>query len=128
MGYHSKNIQKGEFGHASKIREEYEEFFDAYNQNNPVMELVELSDLIGAIEAYALNHYDIELRDLIVMKDATKSAFEDGTRKSSEPVNPKAANFSPQKWRCRRCGEIVDYVAFRCKCKKSPSPWEPIED
>ena len=31
------------------------------------------------------------------------------------------------KWRCRRCGSIVDMVAFRCMCTQSPSPWEPIE-
>lgn len=117
MGYHAKKIQKGELGHASKIREEYEEFVDAYDQGNPVMELVELSDLLGAIEAYTLNHYDIELRGLIVMTRATQSAFKDGSRSSGT---------GEQKWRCRRCNEIVDYVAFRCGCAESPSPWEPI--
>jgi hypothetical protein len=83
MGYHKRHINRGCFGHVSKIKEEFEEFQDAYDQNNPIMELLELSDLIGAIEAYALNHYDIELCDLIKMKDATKSAFQDGTRKSN---------------------------------------------
>ncbi len=81
MGYHKTYIQKGELGHASKIREEFEEFKDAYDQSNPVMELIELSDLIGAIEAYTLNHYDIELDDLIKMTRATQSAFKDGERK-----------------------------------------------
>jgi rubrerythrin len=114
MGYHTKKIQKGEFGHASKIREEYEEFIDAYEQSNPVMELVELSDLIGAIEAYVLSHYDIELVDLIKMKEATQSAFQDGTRSPTV------------KWKCRRCGHMVDMVAFRCNCTESPSPWEPV--
>jgi hypothetical protein len=118
MGYHIKKIQKGELGHASKIREEYEEFIDAYEQSNPVMELVELSDLLGAIEAYVINHYDIELDDLIRMKDATKSAFEDGTRSS---------NYLHPRWKCKRCKYEVDMVAFRCNCKTSPSPWEPIE-
>jgi hypothetical protein len=80
MGYHINNIRKGEFGHFSKINEEFEEFVDAYQQGNPVLELVELSDLIGAIEAYTLDHYDIELRDLIKMKNCTKSAFEEGIR------------------------------------------------
>lgn len=29
MSYHLRTIEKGIFGHASKIREEYEEFQDA---------------------------------------------------------------------------------------------------
>ncbi len=81
MGYHSKHIKKGDLGHFSKIREEFTELEDAWGQDNPVLELCELADLIGAIEAYSLNNYDISLNDLIKMKDATKSAFESGERK-----------------------------------------------
>lgn len=51
MGYHVKKIRRGELGHFSKIQEEFDELTDAYEQSNPVMELIELSDLIGAIEA-----------------------------------------------------------------------------
>ena len=80
MGYHKTYIRKGVLGHASKIQEEFEEFKDAYDQGSPVMELVELSDLLGAIEAYSLNHYDIELEDLIKMTRSTQSAFKDGSR------------------------------------------------
>lgn len=115
MGYHKIKIQKGELGSASKIKEEYEEFLDAYNQGSPVMELIELSDLLGAIEAYTLNHYDIELIDLWKMMESTKSAFLDGTRKPQ------------QKWKCRRCKSIVDMNKFKCNCIESPSPWEPVE-
>ncbi len=85
MGYHKQKIQKGELGHASKIREEYEEFGDAYEQGNPVMELVELSDLLGAIEAYTIKHFNVDLEDLIKMTRATQSAFKDGGRKSTNP-------------------------------------------
>jgi hypothetical protein len=115
MGYHRRKIAKGTLGHPSKIREEYEEFVDAVQQNNSVMALIELSDMLGAIEAYAARH-NITLYDLMIMMKATQSAFKDGTRKSSD-----------QKWRCRRCNQIVDYVNFRCGCTESPSPWEPIE-
>ena len=79
-GYHNKNIQKGILGEDSKIREEFEEFIDAIEQQNPVMALVELSDLLGAIEAYS-NKYNVSLEDLIVMKNTTKKAFENGHRK-----------------------------------------------
>jgi len=80
MAYHLTEIPKGEFGEASKITEEYLEFIDAIEQNNHVMSLIELSDLIGAIEEYS-KKWNISLYDLIIMKNATKSAFEDGTRK-----------------------------------------------
>jgi hypothetical protein len=118
MGYHIRKIKRGTFGQISKIREEYEEFCDAVDQSNPVMKLVELSDLIGAIEAYVEQRHNITLEDLIRMKNATKSAFEDGTRTSNNEI----------KWKCRRCRQIVDMVAFRCGCTESPSPWEPVKE
>jgi hypothetical protein len=80
MGYHVATIVKGTLGEDSKIREEYEEFRDSLNQNNPLMAVFELSDLIGAIEAYAAK-YNFTLDDLIKMKNTTARAFKDGTRK-----------------------------------------------
>lgn len=118
MGYHIKKIKKGVLGYTSKIEEEYEEFFDALNQGNPVMALLELSDMLGAIEAYTMKYHSISLNQLIVMKNATESAFKDGSRSSI----PRT------KWKCRRCKSIVDMFAFRCKCTESPSPWEPINE
>lgn len=79
-GYHRREIPKGKFGEISKINEEYLEFQDALDQNNPIMVLCELSDMIGAIEAY-VKKYNISLEQLIAMKDATKSAFQTGYRK-----------------------------------------------
>ena len=81
MGYHKREITKGELGHFTKIKEEFEELTDAYEQGNPILELCELADLIGAIEAYALNNYDIELEDIIKMMECTKSSFQEGVRK-----------------------------------------------
>ena len=82
MGYHTRKIERGVFGETSKIREEYEEFCDASEQGNTVMKLVELCDLIGAIEAYTMKKHNISLNELLKMKDATKSAFEEGERQS----------------------------------------------
>jgi len=79
MGYHISNIEKGELGKFSKIREEFLEAEDAFKQGNRVMILLELSDMIGAIEAYCKN-YNMGLDDLIEMSSATKRAFEDGSR------------------------------------------------
>ena len=81
MGYHKNEITRGEFGNFSKIKEEFEELQDAYEQGNPILELCELADLIGAIEAYSINHYDIELVDIIKMMECTKSSFQEGIRK-----------------------------------------------
>jgi len=79
-GYHLYNIPKGEMGSSTKITEEYMEFEDAVRQGNVLMSLQELSDMIGAIEAFVEN-YNITLNDLITMKNATKRAFETGHRK-----------------------------------------------
>lgn len=79
-GYHKADIKRGVFGDFSKIKEEFEEAEDAFEQDNKVMLLIELSDLIGAIEEF-VSKYNMELEDLIVMKDATKRAFRDGSRK-----------------------------------------------
>lgn len=58
-GYHIKFINKGVLGFFSKIEEEFNEFKDAHEQNSTVMELVELSDLIGAtIAFYRKNNKD----------------------------------------------------------------------
>lgn len=81
MGYHTKEIKRGEFGEISKIEEELEELKDAVFQENKVMALCELSDIYGAIQGYMEKHFpDFCMGDLGVMAEATKRAFEDGTR------------------------------------------------
>lgn len=82
MGYHQKEIARGVYGQLSKVNEEVQEALDAEEQNNPVMLLVELSDIIGAIEGYLEEHFKgtIRLRDLVVMAQATKKAFQTGGR------------------------------------------------
>ncbi len=59
MGYHNTEIEKGVLGQVSKITEEYKEFMDAVEQDNSIMELIELSDLLGAIESYTEYFYNI---------------------------------------------------------------------
>jgi phosphoribosyl-ATP pyrophosphohydrolase len=80
MGYHLKEIKKGEYGEFSKIREEMEELLDAHDQNNRILEIVEITDLLGAIEAY-LKKNNLTLDDAFYMMQATKKAFKDGDRK-----------------------------------------------
>jgi hypothetical protein len=83
MGYHLTKIPRGKYGEVSKIEEELHELKDALNQGNRIMELVELSDLVGAIKGYLYNYYpEFTITDLIVMADATERAFKDGTRKA----------------------------------------------
>lgn len=79
-GYHVREIKRVVFGEVSKITEEHEEFLESLEQKNPIMALVELSDLIGAIEGYVGKHHKLTLEDLLAMKDATKRAFTNGSR------------------------------------------------
>jgi hypothetical protein len=81
MGYHTREIKKGEYGKSSKILEEIEELIDSESQQNKIMTLVELSDIVGAIEGYLESNYPgFAMKDLVVMARSTKSAFEDGSR------------------------------------------------
>ncbi len=80
-GYHLTSIPKGELGKPSKIIEEYKEWFDAHCQGCKVMELVELSDLLGAIDSYVQQNYQLTLQDLEIMSAITQRAFKEGTRK-----------------------------------------------
>lgn len=79
-GYHLTEIKKGELGEFSKIEEEFAELLDAHAQNSKVMELIELSDLLGAIEEY-LKKNNLTLKDLKIFSDITKKAFISGERK-----------------------------------------------
>ena len=81
IGYHTYAITKGKLGNISKIQEELDELKDASNQECKIMALVELADMLGAIEAYmVVNLPGFTLNDLIKMKDITKRAFENGFR------------------------------------------------
>lgn len=80
MGYHVNKIPRGQLREFSKIKEEYTELVDALEQNNNVLMICEFCDLIGAIESYVQIRFNLNLSDLIKMKDCTKSAFENGER------------------------------------------------
>jgi hypothetical protein len=81
-GYHVNFIPKGKLGDFSKIEEELFEFKDAHQQNSSIMELIELSDLIGAsIAYYRKNGQDsrwLNIHDILIKeKSNTKIDFED---------------------------------------------------
>lgn len=81
IGYHLTEIRKGVLGESSKIREELMELEDAEAQGCKVMALVELSDLVGAVNAYLTqNHPGVTLTDLDRMARITKRAFDNGRR------------------------------------------------
>jgi len=80
-GYHCKEIIKGELGEISKIQEEVDELWDAALQGCKIMELVELSDLYGAIKLYLQKHHpDTSMDDLRTMSEITARAFINGFR------------------------------------------------
>ncbi len=80
-GYHINEIKKGVVGELSKIYEEVEEIKDAEQQGVDIMLLVELSDLIGAVQLYLEKHHpSVQLTDLIKMSEVTQRAFKTGGR------------------------------------------------
>lgn len=82
QGYHLKKIPKGKIGESSKILEEILELQDAEQQNSEVMALVELSDLVGAINAYLKTHFDghFTMGHLQKMAQITERVFRNGIR------------------------------------------------
>lgn len=86
MTYHKRQIKKGTYGEISKVTEEYEELLDAVEQDNKVMMLVEVSDLLGAIQEFINVQFKgtLTLTDILKMTEATKKAFESGHRKSEQ--------------------------------------------
>lgn len=81
MGYHKRAIRKGVYGEVSKIREEIEELEDSEEQGVAIMSMCELSDLYGALRAFAAKKYNLSMEDLQKMADRTAEAFRDGTRR-----------------------------------------------
>ncbi len=79
MGYHKKIIKKGKLGKFSKIKEEYQELKDAHKQKDKILEICELTDLIGAIESY-IEKYNLTINDLINFSNKTKKAFKENKR------------------------------------------------
>ena len=80
MGYHiNTNIPKGQIGEFSKITEEYHELNDAYLQDDKILQICELTDLIGAIEEY-IKKFNLTIDDLKKFSDKTKQAFKENKR------------------------------------------------
>jgi len=81
VGYHLTDIPKGKVGEFSKIEEEVAELKDAITQSSKILELVELSDLYGAIELYLAKYHSLNMDDLAKMSQITQRAFINGRRK-----------------------------------------------
>jgi hypothetical protein len=82
-GYHLVAIPRGVLGELSKIREELDELEDAMAQGSLIMASVELSDMVGAIQAFMARHLPgTKIEDLLTFSAITKRAFENGRRTS----------------------------------------------
>ena len=81
MGYHKREIRKGFVGESSKIKEELDELLDAESDDDQVMALIELSDMVGAIQLYLEKHHPtITVEHLTKLARKTISAFREGKR------------------------------------------------
>jgi len=81
-GYHQNFIMKFPHGNVHKLKEEVDEFLDAYASGNPIMAMQELSDIYLILRTIA-NDYGIDVSDLAKMADTTESVFLSGDRTSS---------------------------------------------
>lgn len=64
--FHKRPISKGKYGELSKIQEELEEAFDAEEQSHRLMLLLELSDIVGAVEGVLIKKdFKHTIEDLI---------------------------------------------------------------
>ena len=80
MGYHVADIPRGKYGEFSKIVEEFEELKDANDQEDKILELCEMSDLLGAMDGYLRFKYNMDIQDLYKFMNKTKTSFEEGKR------------------------------------------------
>lgn len=81
LGYHLKRFKKGTIGEFSKVEEEWAELKDARHQKCKLMELVEISDMLGAIDLYLQKQYNLNINDALLMSKITQRAFRNGHRK-----------------------------------------------
>jgi hypothetical protein len=79
-GYHRSKIPKGTYGEFSKVEEELAELRDAQEQGCRILELVEITDLYGALAGYVEAKYGMTMDDVKQMAELTRSSFRDGTR------------------------------------------------
>ncbi|MBI2102707.1 hypothetical protein HYT55_02620 [Candidatus Woesearchaeota archaeon] len=80
-GYHEMIIPKAPAGSFLKIAEEFREARDAYMNHNPIMLLVELADIYGAMELFLEKHSpEISMEDVRRLQEVTRRAFQNGRR------------------------------------------------
>jgi hypothetical protein len=77
-GYHLTTIQRAKYGTREKILEEMEEVKDSIRQANPIMTLLELSDVVGACVGY-LERHKLRLSDLTEYHRVEKRPIQYGT-------------------------------------------------
>lgn len=87
--FHREPIKKGEYGDLSKISEELQEAYDAEAQGIDLMLLIELSDIIGAVEGVAKN-YGFTLEQLIAYSNKRSEVAEyELQNKQPRPSHPE---------------------------------------
>lgn len=79
MSYHNMKITKSNPESSFKIIEETQEYIDAMASGNRIMAMTELSDIYLALTAEAAKH-GLKVKDLEIMANATKRAFDSGDR------------------------------------------------
>lgn len=85
MAYHKREIQKGEVGCVSKIREELDELEEVAERGQRILCLWELADIYLAMEMFIERNYGhmLSMSDVEQLAHETRLAFRDGTRNTN---------------------------------------------
>lgn len=85
---------------------------------------------VGTSELPRMSAEEVDDDDLLLISDSVdKNGNAWPTTKSISVKELRRLLTNPNcqiKWKCLRCGSLVDMDKFRCKCEKSPSPWEKV--
>ena len=75
-GYHTKRIDKGVYGDFSKVKEEFEELEDAWNNRKSVaLTICELADLYGSMKAFAEKTLNIPMEEIVKFSELTDEVY-----------------------------------------------------
>ncbi len=89
MKFHKREIPRGVYGELSKIKEELEEAYDAEEQKQDLMLLIELADIVGAAAGVAAK-YHMSLDQLVAFAKLRSEVAQEENKKKLTLPPPQA--------------------------------------
>lgn len=89
MKFHKREIPRGVYGELSKIKEELEEAYDAEEQKQDLMLLIELADIVGAAAGVS-EKYGMSLDQLVAFAKLRSQVAQEENKKKLTLPPPQA--------------------------------------